>query len=152
MTTPTDWSTRLEVHYTDPNGTEHTISPIQSFTPTFATTAEPLHSIERTHVGVIYSPQSLTFSLTVPVIGNTAAKLTAIALQGQRFTISLLEGSGSDWSFSTIVLTDCIITSATPTPASISGVPQAQFSGFSMQVASTDSGNTQTVSPSHAGA
>ncbi len=151
MTTPSDWNTKLEVHYKDPDGNQHTISPIQSFTPTFATTAEPLHSIERSHVGVVYSPPSLTFSLTVPVVGDTAAKLTAIALRGQRFELVLLEGSGNDWSFSTIVLSDCIITSANPTPAAISGVPQASFSGFSMQVTATDSGNTATVAPANSG-
>jgi hypothetical protein len=149
--TPTEWNTRLTVHYTDPNGVEHQISPVTSFTPTFSTTAEALHSIERTHVGVVYSPQALTFSLTVPVIGDAAAKLTAIALQGQRFSISLMEASGDDWSFSTLLLAECIITSASPTPASISGVPQAQFSGFSLHVEATDSANTKTVSPPQSG-
>lgn len=149
--TPTEWKTRLAVKYTDPNGVEHEISPITSFTPTFTTSAEPIHSIERSHVGVIYSPQSLTFSMTVPVIGDTAAKLTAIALQGQHFNITLMEAAGDDWSFSSIVLADCIITSATPTPASTSGVPQAQFSGFSLHVESTDSTATKTVSPPQSG-
>jgi hypothetical protein len=149
--TPTEWNTRLAVHYTDPDNVDHVISPIQSFTPTFSTTAEPLHSIERTHVGVVYSPQSLTFSMTVPVVGDAVGKLTAIALQGQLFDIALQEQSGSDWSFSTIVMKDCVITSASPTPASISGVPQAQFSGFSMHVEATDAGNTKTVSPPQSG-
>ena len=69
MTFPeTSWNTRLAVHYTDATG-EHEISPISSFVPTFATSAEPLHSIERTHVGVVATPQSLTFSMTVNAIG-----------------------------------------------------------------------------------
>lgn len=142
--TPTEWNTRLTVHYTDPDGADHQISPITSFTPTFSTTAEALHSIEKTHVGVIYSPSALTFSLTVPVVGDAAAKLTAIALSGQKFGLSLYEETGGDWSFKTILLSDCIITSASPTPASISGIPQAQFSGFSMHVASTDSEGNKT--------
>lgn len=150
-TTPTEWKTRLAVHYTDPNGVEHDITPIQSFTPTFSTTAEPLHSIERTHVGVVYSPQALTFSMTVPAVGDAVAKLTAIALQGQQFDIALQEQTGNDWSFSTIVMKACVITSASPTPATISGVPQAQFSGFSMHVEATDSHNTKTVSPPQSG-
>jgi hypothetical protein len=33
------WNTRLAVHYTDDRGVDHEISPIQSFTPTFAATA-----------------------------------------------------------------------------------------------------------------
>lgn len=147
MTTTTDWSTRLAVSYRDPNGQDHVITPIQSFTPSFATTAEPLHSIERTHVGVVYSPQSLTFSMTVPVVGDAVGKLTAIALQGQKFDITLQEASGSDWTFSTIVMQECVITSASPTPASVSGVPSAQFSGFSLHVEATDSSNVKTVSP-----
>jgi hypothetical protein len=150
-TTPTEWRTRLAVHYTGPDNVEHEITPIQSFTPTFSTTAEPLHSIERTHVGVVYSPQSLTFSMTVPAVGDAAAKLTAIALQGQHFDITLQEQVGNDWSFSTIVMKDCVITSASPTPATISGVPQAQFSGFSMHVESTDTHNTKTVAPPQSG-
>jgi hypothetical protein len=150
VTTPSDWQTRLAVHYTDSTG-DHEISPIQSFTPTFSTSAEPLHSIERTHVGVVFSPQSLTFSMTVPAIGDTAAKLTALALTGQRFDISLQEKTGSDWSFSTIVMKDCVITSAGPTAATVSGAPQAQFSGFSMHVESTDAGSTKTVSPPQSG-
>lgn len=150
-TTPTEWKTRLAVRYTDPDGHDHDITPIQSFTPTFSTTAEPLHSIERTHVGVVYSPQSLTFSMTVPAIGEAAAKLTAIALQGQHFDITLQEQTGNDWSFSTIVMKDCIITSASPTPATVSGVPQAQFSGFSMWTEATGTDNTKTVSPPQSG-
>ena len=146
MTAPSDWKTRLAVHYTDATG-DHEISPIQSFTPTFSTSAEPIHSIERTHVGVVFNPQSLTFSMTVSAIGDTAAKLTALALVGQRFDIALQEQTGSDWSFSTIVLKDCVITSAGPTSATISGTPQAQFSGFSMHVESTGADLTKTVSP-----
>src|SRR3954471_8740854 len=98
------WNTRLLVRYTDDQGNEHEISPIQSFTPTFATTAEPLHSIERTHVGVVTNPYSLTFSMTVNAIGAATAQLTALALSAGEFSISMQERSGNDWSFSTIVL------------------------------------------------
>jgi hypothetical protein len=89
--------------------------------------------------------------MTVPAVGDAVAKLTAIALQGQQFDIALQEQTGNDWSFSTIVMKACVITSASPTPATISGVPQAQFSGFSMHVESTDSHNTKTVSPPQSG-
>ena len=141
------WNTRLAVHYTDDKGVDHEISPIQSFTPTFATTAEPLHSIERTHVGVVTHPYSLTFSLTVNAIGPATAQLTALALNATEFSISVQERSGDDWSFSTIVLSRCVITSASPTAATVMGAPQATFSGFSMHVDATDSGGVKTSGP-----
>jgi hypothetical protein len=144
--TETNWTTRLAVKYTDDQG-DHEISPIQSFTPTFATSAEPLHSIERTHVGVVATPHSLTFAMTVNAIGPAAAQLTALALKGTEFDITLQEKDGNDWSFSTIVMRRCVITSAGPTVATISGAPQATFSGFSMGVDSTDSGNVKTSDP-----
>lgn len=142
----TSWNTRLAVRYTDATGT-HDITPIQSFSPTFATAAEPLHSIERTHVGVVAMPQSVTFSMSVNAIGPAAAQLTALALTGTQFEILLQEQVGNDWSFSTIVLSNCTITSSTPTTATISGAPTATFSGFSMHVDSTDTGGTKTSGP-----
>ena len=145
----TSWNTRLAVRYTDDTG-DHEISPIQSFTPTFATSAEPLHSIERTHVGVVVQPHSLTFSLTVNAIGPAAAQLTALALNGTEFSISMQERIGDDWSFSTIMLTRCVITSAAPTAATVMGAPQATFSGFSMHVETTDSGGVKTTGPAQA--
>ena len=151
MTNPeTSWNTRLTVHYTDDKGVDHEISPIQSFTPTFATTAEPLHSIERTHVGVVVQPYSLTFSLTVNAIGPASAQLTTLALNGTEFSISLQEKTGNDWSFSTIVLRRCVLTSASPTAATVTGAPQATFSGFSMQVDATDSHGAKTSGPPQA--
>ena len=128
-----DWKTRLAVSYTDDTGT-HDIKPIDSFTPSFALNAEALHSLEHTHVGVVYSPQAISFSMTVKAIGEVAAQLTSLALQGKRFNVTLQEtDTGHDWSFKTVVMTDCIITSATPTTATISGAPTATFSGFSLQ-------------------
>ncbi|NBH12552.1 hypothetical protein [Amycolatopsis sp. SID8362] len=148
MSSPeTSWNTRLAVRYTDDKGADHEISPIQSFTPTFATTAEPLHSIERTHVGVVVQPYSLTFSLTVNAIGPATAQLTALALNATEFSISMQERSGDDWSFSTIVLSRCVITSAAPTAATVAGAPQATFSGFSMHVDATDAGGAKTSGP-----
>lgn len=142
----TNWQTRLVVTYTDSAGV-HEISPIQSFTPTFATAAEPLHSIERTHVGVVVQPNSLTFSMTVNAIGPATAQLTALALNNTEFQINLHERIGDDWSFSSIVLSRCVITSATPTAATVMGAPQATFSGFSMQVDSTDTNGVRTTGP-----
>lgn len=143
----TSWQTRLAVRFTDDKGVDHEISPIQSFTPTFATTAEPLHSIERTHVGVVVQPYSLTFSLTVNAIGPATAQLTALALNATEFSITLQEKTGDDWSFSTIVLSRCVITSASPTAATVMGAPQATFSGFSMHVDATDTQGVKTSGP-----
>jgi hypothetical protein len=128
-----DWKTRLAVSYHDSNGGANVeISPIDSFTPSFSLSAEVLHSIEKTHIGVVYSPQAISFSMTVKAIGDVAGRLTELALKGRRFNIVLQEGSGSDWSFKSVVLNDCIITSATPTSATISGSPAATFSGVSL--------------------
>ena len=126
-----DWDTRLVVTYDDGNGAQE-ISPIDSFTPTFSLNAEVLHSVEQTHLGVVYSPQTLAFSMTVRAIGDVAAKLTRLALTGQRFEVALKEREGDDWGFRQIIMTDCIITSATPSTATIQGAPTATFSGFSL--------------------
>jgi hypothetical protein len=125
-----DWNTRLAVSYDDGGGTVE-ITPIDTFAPTFNLNAEVLHSIEKTHIGVIYNPKAISFSLTVKTIGDVAAKLTGLALEGTRFDITLQESDGTDWSFKNVVLRDCVITSAS-TNASPSGAPTASFSGFSL--------------------
>jgi hypothetical protein len=128
-----DWNTRLAVTYTDTDGNTVPITPIDSFAPTFALNAEALHSIEATHMGVIYSPEGMTFTMTVKAIGDVAAKLTSLALQGKHFDVVLQEtDDGHDWSFKSIVMQRCLITSAGPTTATVSGAPSATFSGFSL--------------------
>jgi len=128
-----DWkNTRLAVSYTDEDKNSVDVTPVDAYSPTFSLNAEVIHSLERTHVGVIFAPQSISFSVTVKAIGDAAAKLTMLALKGKRFDITLQEQDGSDWSFDSIVLSDCIITSASPTPATLSGAPAATFSGFSL--------------------
>jgi hypothetical protein len=127
-----DWDTRLAVSYQEAGGAEVQITPIDSFSPTFSLNAEALHSIEDTHLGVVYSPDAMTFSMTVKAIGDVAAKLTALAFAGTRFNVILQEANGSDWSFKNIVMQECVITSANPSPASVSGAPAATFSGFSL--------------------
>jgi hypothetical protein len=127
-----EWKTRLAVSYIE-GGKTVAISPIDSYTPTFSLNAEAMHSIEQTHIGVIYMPQSMSFSMTVKAIGDVAANLTSLALEGKTFDILLQEtDDGNDWSFKKLVMTNCIITSASPSPASISGAPAATFSGFSL--------------------
>lgn len=127
-----DWRSRLAVSWQDESGV-HEVVPVDSFTPSFSLGAEPLNAVSDTHLGVIYSPRSITFSLSVKAIGDSAAQLTALALAGSRFDIVLQETDvGNDWSFKKIVMSDCIINSAMPTGATVSGAPAATFSGFSL--------------------
>ncbi|CAB3805739.1 hypothetical protein LMG28688_06243 [Paraburkholderia caffeinitolerans] len=142
-----DWNTRLAVSYTANNQTK-TITPIDSFTPTFALAAEPLHSIEHTHIGVIYSPQAMTFTMTVKAIGTIAAELTALAINRTPFDVTLQESAnGNDWSYASVVMSNCVITSAVPSTATISGAPTATFSGFCLSAAETDKNNTTATLP-----
>ncbi|WP_207537827.1 hypothetical protein [Sabulicella rubraurantiaca] len=127
-----DWKTRLVVSF-QVDGATTVISPIDQFSPTFSLGAEPLHSVERTHIGVVYQPRSLTFSLTVRAIGGVVGQLTALALRGTPFDILLQEQEGDDWTFSAFVMRRCVITSAQPGAATISGAPSATFSGFSLE-------------------
>lgn len=126
-----EWNTKLAVQYT--KGAETvTITPIDSFSPSFSMNIEPLHSVEASHLGAIFSPPSMNFTMTVKAIGDVVGRLTKLALDGELFDITLLEQVGDDWSFSSFVLRNCLITSATPTTATISGAPAATFSGFSL--------------------
>jgi hypothetical protein len=135
-----DWNTRLVVQVTSDGATPPDITPIDQFTPTFSIPAEALHSVEKTHIGVVYAPKSITFSLTVRAIGGAVGRLTKLALNGDRFNVLLQQQEGNDWSFSSIVLTDCIITSAQPGAATVSGAPSATFTGFSLASTVTPNG------------
>lgn len=142
-----EWNSRLAVSYEEGETTVQ-ITPIQTFSPTFALNAEALHSIEQTHIGVVYTPQAITFTMTVTAIGDVAAQLTTLALEGTTFNVILQEtDDGNDWSFSKIVLTDCIITSAAPTNATTSGAPAATFSGFSLAGSSEDKSEAVVTIP-----
>lgn len=140
-----EWKTRLAVSFSA-NGSTYLISPIDSFSPSFAMNAEPLHSIEATHIGVVYQPDSITFSMTVKALGDVAGQLTALALKGTSFDILLQEQDGDDWSFHSIVMSNCVITSAAPSNASISGAPSATFSGFALSGKAEGKAASTTVS------
>jgi hypothetical protein len=133
MDKPLDWKTRLAVSYVDKNGVKVDVSPIDSFSPSFSLGAEVIHSIEKTHIGSVFTPQSITFSMTVKAIGDVVAQLTVLALDATRFDVTLHENDGTDWSFKRVVLRDCLITSASPSNATVSGAPSATFSGYSLQ-------------------
>jgi hypothetical protein len=141
-----DWKdTRLVVTYKKGSDPETEISPIDSFTPTFSLNAEVIHSIERTHAGVVYSPQAMSFSMTVKAIGDVAAKLTVLALSGTPFNVVLKEKVGDDWAFANVVMSDCVITSATPTSATPMGAPTATFSGFSLGAGAETNDHTKVA-------
>lgn len=119
-----DWNTRLEISV----GTT-VISPIDSFTPTFATPHGVIHSIEADNVGVLHQPQTATFQMQVKAIGSAVAELTKLALGGSKFNIQVAEKKGTDWSFKKLLFRDCLITSANPSNVVIDGAPSATFGG-----------------------
>lgn len=121
-----------------------TITPIESFTPTFTLNTETIHSLEATHVGYVANPESFTFTLTVRAIGGGAAKLMNLAMTGTEFQIGLFRASGSssdEWDFDEIVLRKCVITSANPSNASTNGAPMATFSGVAREAATKGAGH-----------
>jgi hypothetical protein len=130
MSSP-EWRTRLAVTMTA-GDVAVPITPIDTFTPSFSMNVEPLHSVEASHIGAIFSPPTINFSMTVKAIGDVVGRLTKLALDGTTFDISLFEQSGSDWTFESFVLQNCLITSASPTTATVTGAPTATFSGFSL--------------------
>ncbi len=120
--TVANWTTRLEVTLGG-----KTISPITAFTPTFNTPRTPVHSIESDNLGYVRQPETMTFTMTVSAIGPPVADLTALALSGTEFEISLAESRGTDWSFKSIKFSRCVITSANPSNVVIDSAPQATF-------------------------
>src|SRR5438445_12516929 len=116
-----DWNSRLAVAYTDSSG-NHGITPVDSYNPSFTIGAAQLDSLEATHIGIVYSPHKMAFTIAVKQIGDAAAQLTILAMQGKRFDLILQEATGSDWSFSKVVLSNCIIQGAN-TSTSTSGAP-----------------------------
>src|SRR3954471_2235379 len=104
-----DWNTRLEIKLGNT-----TISPIDSFTPTFNTPHTVIHSIEAENVGYVRQPFTFTFTMTVRAIGTVAADLTELAVNGSEFDIAVAEDKGTDWAFKSIKFARCIITSTNP--------------------------------------
>jgi len=120
-----DWNTRLEVSL---NGA--TVSPIDSFVPTFATPRTPIHSIESDNVGAVFQPKTATFTMSMKAIGPNVAQLTSLALSNTKFNIQVAEKVGTDWSFKKLLFRDCLITSANPSNVAPDGAPVATFNGI----------------------
>ena len=66
-------------------------------------------------------------SMTVPAIGTAVADLTELALNGTEFAITVAEKRGTDWAFSSMKFSRCLITSANPSNVVIDGAPAASF-------------------------
>jgi hypothetical protein len=130
---PTWMNTRLAVVLNSDSA--NPLTPLESFTPSFNLNTEVVHSLEATHIGYISNPENFTFTLTVKAIGDTAAKLMKLAMEGTEFEIGLYEAAGStgEWDFVHIVLRKCLITTANPSNATINGAPVATFSGVARQ-------------------
>ena len=125
MPEPVNWKTRLEI-----SADGKVVSPIDSFTPTFATPTTPIHSIEADNIGAVHNPQAATFTMNIKAIGPNVAELTRLALEGKKFNISVAEKTGEDWTFKKMLFRDCLITSANPSNVVIEGAPVATFSGI----------------------
>lgn len=117
-----DWDTRLEVLVGG-----RTVTPIDSFTPTFNTPHTVIHSVEADNVGFVRQPQTFTFTMTIRANATVVADLAEMALNGVEFDVAVAEKRGTDWAFSTIKLSRCVITSANPSNVVIDGVPSASF-------------------------
>jgi hypothetical protein len=122
-----DWNTRLEVKLGP-----QTISPIDSFTPTFNTPHTVIHSVEGDNVGFVRQPFTFSFTMTVRAIGSAVADLTELAINGTEFDIAVAEKQGTDWSFKSIKFARCVITSANPSNVVIDGAPAASFNCASL--------------------
>lgn len=141
-----NWKSRLFVEYSIDDGPMNKITPIDSFQPTFSLNTEALHSIEDTHIGVVHSPPQIGFSISCKAIGTSTAELTKLAIEGRSFSINLGEkDDGDQWSLTTVLLEYCFITNATPTSATISGVPSATFSGFALGARVDSSAGEATI-------
>jgi hypothetical protein len=117
-----DWNTRLEVKVGP-----RTVSPIDSFTPTFNTPHTVVHSIEADNVGYVRQPFTFTFTMTVRAIDAVVAELSEMALNGTEFDVAVAEKQGTDWAFSSIKLSRCVITSTTPSTLAPENAPVASF-------------------------
>jgi hypothetical protein len=117
-----DWNTRLEVKVGP-----RTVSPIDNFTPTFNTPHTVVHSIEADNVGYVSQPFTFTFTMTVRAIDAVVAELSEMALNGTEFDVAVAEKQGTDWAFSSIKLSRCVIMSATPSTLGTDTAPVAGF-------------------------
>jgi hypothetical protein len=125
-----DWETRLVVSV---NGAP--VTAIDNFTPTFNTPHTVIHSIEADNVGYVRGNQTFTFTMTVKAITETVATLTRMALDGTEFQVVVAEQRGAEWSFQSVTLSRCVITSANPSNVVVDGAPAASFNCSALEAA-----------------
>jgi hypothetical protein len=125
------WDSRLTVKV---NGVP--VTPIDSFNPTFTVPVTPLHSLEADNVAHVVQPKTFTFTMTVKAIGGAVATLTDMARKHTKFTLSVSEESGTDWTFKNIDFNDCYITSVANTMV-INDVPATTFNCICLEVVPT---------------
>lgn len=123
-----DWDTRLEVTV---GGV--TITPIDIFNPRFSTTHTVIHSIESDRVGYLRRPFEFTFDMTIQANAAVVADLVEMALNAREFDVSIAERRGTDWTFSSVALSRCIITSTNPSNIIRDGIPVATFSCLALE-------------------
>jgi hypothetical protein len=109
------------------------VTPIDSFNPTFNVPVQPLHSLEADNVAHIVQPKTFTFTMAVKAVGPAVATLTDIARKRTKFTLSVSEASGTDWTFSNIDFNDCYITSVASNIV-IDGVPTTTFNCICLEI------------------
>lgn len=112
------------------------VTPIDSFNPTFNVPVQPLHSLEADNVAHVVQPKTFTFTMSVKAIGGSVATLTDLARKRTKFTLSISEASGSDWTFKNIDFNDCYITSVANNIV-IDGVPTTTFNCVCLDVDTT---------------
>ncbi|MER8043605.1 hypothetical protein ACFYXV_20160 [Streptomyces sp. NPDC002181] len=128
-----DWNTRLEVKLAG-----RTISPITTFSPSFNVPHTVIHSLEADGVGYVRQPFTFTFTLTIPAIASAVADLTELAVNGGEFAIAVAEKKGTDWAFSSLKFSRCVVSAAQPSNITVDGVPQATFTCMALNVGVED--------------
>ncbi|MEU6975390.1 MULTISPECIES: hypothetical protein [unclassified Streptomyces] len=128
-----DWNTRLEVKLAG-----RTISPITNFSPSFNVPHTVIHSLEADGVGYVRQPFTFTFTLTIPAIASAVADLTELAVNGGEFAIAVAEKKGTDWAFSSLKFSRCVVSAAQPSNITVDGVPQATFTCMALNVGVED--------------
>lgn len=132
-----DWNTRLVIQFSSDGKTFTDITPIDSFQQTIKTDAQAVHSLEQTHVGAVFSPADIQFTMTVKQSATVLADLTKAALGRTRFFIAVQKSSsstGNDWALASIVLSNCVITSMQvgPFTLTVGQVPTMIIGGVSL--------------------
>jgi hypothetical protein len=144
-----NWQSQMAVFLQKTNSTTGTadgppipITPIDSFQQTVNTPAVALHSLEQTHVGAVFAPADIQFTMTVKQNASVLAVLTKIALDREPFQILVNEGQGDSWALASIVLDNCVITSMQAGPflasaATTGNLPTILINGVSLHTTYT---------------